>query len=93
MIFSGTPFEISKYGGKKIILTNICNYLTSSDEEIFVKKKKIIIIIIIKDLGIKINDKPDFTDHVNFVITKGKQKADWILRSFRRRNPEFMKHM
>lgn len=38
-------------------------------------------------------DKSDFTNYVNFVIAKGKQRAGWILRSFRRRNPEFMKHM
>ena len=30
------------------------------------------------------NDKADFSDHVNFVTTQIKQRASWILRSFRR---------
>ena len=86
MIFNGSKFEILRYG-KNEDLKNTCNYLTPNAEDIIERKE------LLKDLGIKMNDKADFTDHVNFVITKVKQWADWILRSFRRRNPDFMKHM
>ena len=86
MIFNGTKFEILRYGNNED-LKNTCNYLTPNAEEIIERKE------LLKDLGIKMNDKADFTDHVNFVITKVKQRAGWILRSFRRRNPDFMKHM
>ena len=86
MIFNGNKFEVMRYG-KNEELKNTCNYLTPNAEELIERKE------IVKDLGIKMNDKANFNDHVNFVTSKVKQRAGWVLRSFRRRNPQFMKFM
>ena len=80
MIFNGTKFEEIIYGNNEE-LKSTCNYLTPNAEETIERKD------ILKDLGIKMNDKADFSDHVNFVTSKVKQR---ILRSFRRRNAELM---
>ena len=39
------------------------------------------------------NDKADFKDHINLVCSKVNQKSGWILRTFMRRTPSFMKFM
>ena len=83
MILNGNKFEVIRYG-KDEELKNTCNYLTPNAEE-FIERKEIV-----KDLGIQMNDKANFNDHVNFVTSKVKQR---VLRSFRRRNPTFMKFM
>ena len=86
MIFNGTKFEVLRYG-KNEELKNTCNYLTPDAGELIERKE------LLKDLGIKMNDKADFSDHVNFVTTKVRQRAGWVLRTFRRRNAQFMKYM
>ena len=39
------------------------------------------------------NEKADFTDHINSVCSKVKQKVGWILRTFINRDAQFLKFM
>ena len=39
------------------------------------------------------NEKADFTDHINSVCSKVKQKVGWILRTFINRDSQFLKFM
>ena len=39
------------------------------------------------------NDKADFTDHINHVCAKVNQKSGWIMRTFIRRDEYFLKFM
>ena len=86
MLFNGSKFEIIRYG-KNETLKNTCNYLTPNAEDIIERKE------VVRDLGIKVNENANFKDHINFVCCKVKQKAGWILRSFKKRDLPFMKHM
>ena len=57
-----------------------------STEEIAVKH-------VLRDLGVQVNDKADFSDHINKVVTQVSQKAGWILRTFATRSTPFMRMM
>ena len=86
MLFNGNKFEMLRYG-KNEDLKNSCNYLTPNFEDIIERKE------VVKDLGIKMNDDANFKDHINFVCSKVKQRAGWVLRTFRKRDSKFMKFM
>ena len=86
MVFNGAKFENIRYGENEE-LKNTCDYLTPDAEDIIERKE------CVRDLGIKMNDKADFKDHINFVCSKVNQKSGWILRTFMRRNASFMKFM
>ena len=86
MVFNGTKFEVLKYG-KDENLKDDFNYLTPNSEELIERKE------VVKDLGILMNDKATFDDHINKVCAKVTQKAGWVLRTFLSREIHFMKLM
>ena len=45
----------------------------------------------LRDLGVILNDEATFTDHIEYVCKKVKQKIGWILRTFSCRKKQFMK--
>ena len=47
----------------------------------------------IKYLGVIMNNKATFTDHIEKALKKARQKLGWILRTFNSRNKWFMRHM
>ena len=44
-------------------------------------------------MGVKVNNKADFSDHIDKVCSKTSQKSGWILRTFACRSTQFMKLM
>ena len=62
-------------------------YFTDNMEDVIERYEKL------KDLGIIMNDKVDFTDHVTNVTKKTRHKMGWIIGSFHCRKTHFMKHM
>ena len=86
MVFNGDKFENLKYGTNED-LKNSCNFLTPNSDGIFERKE------CLRDLGIQMNEKADFSDHINSVCSKVNQKSGWILRTFMRRHSIFMKFM
>ena len=86
MMFNSAKFEVIRYGRNED-LKNTCDYLTPNAGGVIERKEKL------RDLGIIMNERADFSDHVNHVCCKVNQKVGWILRSFIRRKPEFMQHM
>ena len=45
---------------------------------------------LVRDLGIFINEKLDWTNHYNIIVTKAKRMSGWIFSSFHSRNPNVM---
>ena len=46
-----------------------------------------------KDLGVIMNNKATFTDHLEKAVKKSRQKMGWVLRTFKSRQKWFMRHM
>ena len=86
MIFNGTKFEVLKYG-KNENLKDDFNYLTPNAEYVIERKE------VVRDLGIMMNDKATFDDHISKVCAKVTQKAGWVLRTFLCRKTNFLKLM
>ena len=86
MKFNSTKFENLSYG-KNEDLKNNTNFLTPNAENIIEGKESL------RDLGIIMNYKADFTDHINHVCAKVNQKSGWIMRTFIRRDEYFLKFM
>ena len=68
MIFNGTKFENLKYGHNED-LKNTFNFLTPHEEDIIESKNYV------RDLGIMMNAKGEFADHINSVCSKVNQKS------------------
>ena len=68
-------------------MKNICNFLTPNAEDVIERKE------IVRDLGIMMNEKADFSDHINHICAKVNQKSGWIMRTFVRRDEYFLKFM
>ena len=47
----------------------------------------------VKDLGVIMNNKATFTDHIEKAVQKARQKMGWILRTFKSKRKWFMRHM
>ena len=67
MEFNGTKFQLLRYGENKDI-KNETDYFTDEMQEIIEKFDKL------KDLGVIMNDKANFEDHINHVKQKVRQK-------------------
>ena len=86
MTFNGSKFQLVRYGKNEKIKDDTL-YFTDNMEDVIERYEKL------KDLGVIMNDKADFTDHVTNVTKKTRQKMGWIMRSFHCRKTYFMKHM
>ena len=86
MAFNGTKFELLRYGYNEELKT-LSNYLTPEAENVIDVKD------VLRDLGVIMNDKATFSDHIDKVCAQVNQKASWILRTFQCRRTSFLKQM
>ena len=83
MKFNSEKFELLRYGKNEEIKLNTIYF--SADDNIIEEKE------VLRDLGVQMNNKADFSDHIRKVCQKVKQKSGWILRTFKTRSPFLMK--
>ena len=86
MDFNSNKFEVLRYGWNQE-LKESTDYLTP-DADNFIERKECL-----RDLGIQMNENAKFSNHVEHVYCKVRQKCGWILRTFNLRNTFFMKFM
>ena len=86
MLFNSNKFEMMRYGSNEELKIST-NYLTPDCEDFIEIKESL------RDLGVMMNDKGTFTNHIKHVCSKVKQKSSWILRTFQTRDSQFMKFM
>ena len=85
MQFNCGKFELLRYGKNEELKMNTMYF--TADNNIVEEKE------VLRDLGISMNNKATFDEHISKVCQKVKQKAGWILRTFKTRNPNIMKHL
>ena len=73
--------------GKNQELKNATNYLTPGAEDLIEVKENL------RDLGVQMADDAKFSEHINNVCSKVRQKCGWILRTFNCRKTHFLKLM
>ena len=83
MFFNGTKFQVVRYGPNEDLKNNT-SYFTDADEIVDRFES-------LRDLGVILNDKANFEDHVEHVTKKVRQKIGWVLRTFYCRRTDFMK--
>ena len=86
MQFNAKKFEILRYGRNQI-LKDSTSYLTPNCEDLIEEKE------CLRDLGIMMTNDGSFSNHINLVCNRVKQKSGWILRTFQTRNTWFLKFM
>ena len=86
MAFNGSKFEVLRYG-KNTTLKDSTFYLTPNYENIIEEKESL------RDLGIIMANDASFSQHIEKVCSKVKQKSGWIMRTFQTRKTWFMKMM
>ena len=83
MLFNAKKFELFRHGKNYALKSSI--YPKPSGIDIIEEK------YVITDLGVKMNNNADFSDHINKVCSKTSQKSGWVLRTFSCRSTQFMK--
>ena len=86
MQFNGSKFQLVRFGNNEDI-KNETIYFTGDNEEIIERFDKL------RDLGIIMNQKATFEDHVTHIEKKVRQKIGWINRTFYTRKTMFMKQI
>ena len=86
MAFNSNKFEVLRYGWNQE-LKNSTEYLTPDSEDLIDRKEAL------RDLGIQMSDTGKFSNHVESVCSRVRQKCGWILRTFNSQNTFFMKFM
>ena len=79
MLFNNGKFELLRYGQNEDI--KFSTFYLSADNEIIEEKEQL------RDLGVIVNNKGNYDDHIAHVCAKVKQKSGWILRTFQSRQP------
>ena len=85
LLFNSKKFELLRHGKDKNLQSSVHPKPNGTD---IIEEKDVV-----RDLGVMMNNKADFTDHINKVCTKTSQKAGWVLRTFSCRSTSFMKMM
>ena len=85
LLFNSKKFELLRHGRNEALKSSI--HPKPSGIDIIEEKK------VVTDLGVKMNNKADFLDHIEKVCSKTSQKSGWILRTFSCRSTHFMKLM
>ena len=81
MKFNSGEFEILRYGKNEELKMNTLYF--SADDDVIEQKE------VLRDLGVLMNDRGTFDEHISKVCQKLKQKAGWI----RTRSPHVMRHL
>ena len=85
MQFNSKKFELIRYGKNEELKHDTMYF--SADNYVIEEKE------VLRDLGVMMNNQATFDDHVYKVCQSVKQKSGWILRTFKSRNPLFMKQL
>ena len=72
MLFNGKKFEVMRYGSNNLMKEST-SYFTPNYEEVIEEKE------CLRDLGIIMSNDGAFSNHVESVCSKVKQKSSWIL--------------
>ena len=83
MLFNNGKFELLRYGQDEDI--KAATFYLSADNEIIEEKEHL------RDLGVIVNNKGNYDDHITHICAKVKQKSGWILRTFQSRQPFLLK--
>ena len=83
MLFNNNKFEILRYGKNSDIKQS--TFYLSANNEIIEEKEHL------RDLGVLVNNQGTFNDHIDQICSKVKQKSGWVLRTFKSREPYFLK--
>ena len=86
MEFNSKKFEVMRYGRNQILKDSTV-YMTPKYEDIIEEKETL------RDLGVIMSNDASFSNHVDFVCSKVRQKSGWVLRTFRNRKSWFLKLM
>ena len=86
MHFNGSKFQLVRFGNNEQIKDETI-YFTGDNTEIIDRFEKL------RDLGVIMNEKANFEDHVTHVERKVRQKIGWISRTFFTRKTMFMKQI
>ena len=86
MAFNGTKFEVLRYGNNEEVKEDT-DYLTPNTDGVIDVKN------VLRDLGVMMNDRATFEEHIDKVCSQVIQKAGWILRTFHCRRTRFMQLM
>ena len=86
MLFNGKKFEILRYGTNANLKESTV-YFTPNYNDVIEEKDSL------RDLGIIMTNDGKFSNHVEHVCSKVKQKSEWIIRTFQCRQTWFMKYM
>ena len=86
MLFNGDKFECIKIGVNSDLMCNY-NYMTPN------QNGSIEDVDCLRDLGILVSSTGDFREQIFKVVSKAKQRAGWINRSFMRNTIEFRRFM
>ena len=83
MLFNKNKFELLRYGTNTEIKHS--TFYLSADVEIIEEKENL------RDLGVIVNNQGTFDEHIDHICSKVKQKSGWIFRTFKCRQPNFLK--
>ena len=86
MEFNGNNFQVLRYGPNQR-LKEETEYFTGNYDEIIERFSTL------RDLGIQMSEDATFSEHIDNICRKVRQKCGWICRTFYTRNPQFMRHM
>ena len=86
MEFNSNKFEVMRYGRNKS-LKESTTYFTPDWKDTIEEKETL------RDLGVIMSNDASFSNHVELVCSKVKQKSGWVLRTFRNRKSWFLKLM
>jgi hypothetical protein len=75
MKFNSTKFEVLRYGKNEEMKFGTMYF--SADDDLIEEKD------VLRDLGVQMNNKATFDDHIIKVCQTVKQKSGWILRKFK----------
>jgi hypothetical protein len=86
MEFNNKKFQVLRYGANSQ-LKDETEYFTGNFDEVIERFETL------RDLGIKMSEDASFTEHIENICKKVRQKCGWLYRTFYTRNPVFMRHM
>ena len=86
MKYNATKFVVIRYGRNQSLKEETI-YFTGDTDEIIEEKEST------KDLGILMQNDAGFSQHIEKVCSKVRQKSGWIFRTFYSRRGWFLRHM
>ena len=86
MVFNQKKFQVMRYGPNEELKNNT-QYFAGNYEEVIERFTSL------RDLGIQLSEDGTFSEHIENVCKKARQKCGWLMRTFFNRKCHFMKQM